>query len=252
MPKSAEGFCLIGGVRRWTACHPEWWSIAAAGTAWLALLHPLDHSSFPVCSSTSIGLLRQTSHHLRMEYGTGMLGGMLVGWVTMMAAMTPILAIPMVRIVAARSFGHRRHRAVAIFLAGAALSWCASGFGMLVPMVAADLLAPGRRSVAACAFLAAAAWQITSQKRRALLACHRTVPLAAFGWRADVDCLGVGWSYGVQCFLSCWLMMLASMLTHLLAAMLCVQIVAIRERTSADARDACLAALTCCAVLPFV
>jgi predicted metal-binding membrane protein len=134
------------------------------------------------------------------------------------AMMFPVVLGP-VRIAAARSLWSRRHRAVAGFLTGYVALWTIVG----VPVAGLAILARGRLSpvaAAAAGFAIAVAWQLTSAKRRALSSCHRTIPLAPDGWRADAGCVRFGWIVGGQCVLSCWALMLACVLSaHSLAAM---------------------------------
>lgn len=59
----------------------------------------------------------------------------------------------------------------------------------------------------ALALAAAALWQLTPYKRRALGACHRSVPLPPTGWPADRGALHFGFKGGVACVGSCWPMM---------------------------------------------
>ena len=96
-------------------------------------------------------------------------------------------------------------------------------FGVVASVAVASLRTQFRLQPAAAAavgFGAALLWQVTTLKRRALLACHRTQPLAPAGWRADLDCLRFGWTIGVSCLVSCWALMLACLLSgHSLPAM---------------------------------
>jgi predicted metal-binding membrane protein len=55
----------------------------------------------------------------------------------------------------------------------------------------------------------AAAWEIGPIKRRELRRCHRTVPLAPRGWRADADCVRYGLTTGFSCLTMCWALMVA-------------------------------------------
>ena len=82
-----------------------------------------------------------------------------------------------------------------------------------------------------CGFAIAAVWQLAPIRLRALRACHRSVPLAPRGWRADADCLRFGWLTGGQCVLSCWALMLACVLAgHTLLAMVGVAAIGVAER----------------------
>jgi predicted metal-binding membrane protein len=111
--------------------------------------------------------------------------------------------------------------------------------------------------VAAAGFGAALLWQVTSVKRHAAIACHRTMPLAPAGWRADRDCLRYGWVIGSSCLLSCWALMLACLLAgHSMSAMAGVTVVVWAERHTARPRQhllcAAIAALALYSVLAAV
>ena len=154
---------------------------------------------------------------------------MLVGCALMVVAMVPVLAVPLVRHVSVRSFPGRRDRAVALFLGGSACVWLVAGLTVVVGLVCL----PPPRWAAVVAFVVAAIWQLTPAKRRALLRCHRTVPFAPLGWRADRDCFLFGVSNGAGCVASCWAMMLATMVAgHDPITMICVQGIAMAERRS--------------------
>ena len=154
---------------------------------------------------------------------------MMRGWGLMVVAMVPVLAVPMIRHISARSFPQRRGRATGLFLAGAFAVWL--GVGLAASVILA--LLPAVRWAAAVGFLAAALWQLSPAKRLALSRCHRTFALAASGWTADRDCLLFGARNGIACVTSCWAMMLAAMFAgHGPLLSLCVQGVALAERRS--------------------
>jgi predicted metal-binding membrane protein len=56
--------------------------------------------------------------------------------------------------------------------------------------------------------MVAAVWQLTRTKRRALLACRRTVALPPCGPRADAACIRFGLRQARRCVVSCWPLML--------------------------------------------
>jgi predicted metal-binding membrane protein len=127
-------------------------------------------------------------------------------WIAMTAATMLPSALPAARHVAVNSLRRRRHRAVALFIAGFLTVWAAFGLVDLVllaaiPVVDPEALLPGT-------VLIAAGWQITAMKRWALRECHRTMPLPAVGWRADVAALRFGLRNGAGCLGSCWALML--------------------------------------------
>ena len=141
----------------------------------------------------------------------------LFAWMTMSVAMMLPAVVPQMRWTAQGSFWHRRHRAIAGFVAGYLVPWCALGLLVSLLLTARWTHSP---AVPLSLFLLAAAWQRTPVYRVARRACHRTIPLAPLGWRADRDCLRYGFMIGTACVRSCWPLMLACAATgHGLIAM---------------------------------
>jgi predicted metal-binding membrane protein len=64
------------------------------------------------------------------------------------------------------------------------------------------------RVLLAVTLAAAAGWQLTRAKRRALFACGRTVPLPPFGRSADAACARYALLHARRCIQSCWALML--------------------------------------------
>jgi predicted metal-binding membrane protein len=168
---------------------------------------------------------------LRAAWVSGTLSRAMLDWALMTLAMMTPLALPLLRHVAARSFVFRRHRAGALFLIGALTPWLLAGLFALPVMAAAPTPVARAPWIAACAFLLAAAWQLTRGKRSALRRCHLTLPLAPYGRRADLDCVRQGLAHARACMSSCWALMLAMTLTpyHPVVA-ICVQCIALAER----------------------
>jgi predicted metal-binding membrane protein len=97
------------------------------------------------------------------------------------------------------------------FVAGYLVVWILVGaLGLAALQV---LSVPHTATSGAIAFCIASLWELTRAKRRALIACHRTIPLAPNGWRAIADCTRYGCLHGRSCVASCWALMLAPMLT---------------------------------------
>ena len=155
-------------------------------------------------------------------------------WLLMIGAMMLPMAAMAIRHVAFRSFRERRRRAIAGFLLGYAAVWLAVGPLYLALGLVVHLAAGGTILVPLAAALAlAAAWQATEAKRRSLRQCHRTVPLAPCGWRADRACLAFGLAHGRSCLVSCWaLMLVPAAAGHHPVPMLLVSLLALRERRS--------------------
>ena len=179
--------------------YPEWWSVALCWFAWAVMvLHGWRYAAH--------GIHHRMSFEQELPY-----------WMWMVAAMMLPLALDALRVTAARSLWGRRHRAIAGFLAGYFAPWLILGIS-----AAALREASWTHTYAAAAlgFVAAALRQRTPMHRRAVIACHRTHPLAPLGWRADLDCLRFGGMIGGACVRSCWPMMVACVFTgHSLIAM---------------------------------
>lgn len=151
-------------------------------------------------------------------------------WTLMVvAAMVPTLIDP-IREVAGRSFWHRRHRAVAVFLAGYVSVWLL--FGVVVMLSIAWLPADFRLDLVPIALVIAAAWQLSPVKWRAVMACHRRIALAPSGWPAARDCLRQGWAIGRPCLAACGPMMTVCVLTHDVRLMAAVAAVGWLERAA--------------------
>ncbi len=205
--------------RRFTWDHPEWWSLGFSLLAWVVILEGFQ---------TGAGSNPHQHHHAA---ATSLTGDML-HWMLMVVAMMLPLVADSVRNTAAMSLWSRRHRAIAGFLLGYLSVWLM--VGAVISLVVFTLTA--RRyfnpaTALAISFCAALLWQGVSYKKRALRACHRTMPLAPNGLRADVDCLRYGWMIGGSCLLSCWAMMaLCAVSGHSLGIMLFVTFVGLAER----------------------
>jgi predicted metal-binding membrane protein len=219
----------------WFDRHPEWWVLSLSAGAWLALgwfTAPMAAGS--LCFDVRGGLAGDVAVRLLAQWRIGTLDQMLGAWAVMVLAMVPPLTMPMLRYVAARSFAFRRMRALALFLAGLLCPWLAAGV-LGVALLAVAPTPDGR--LGAIGFVLAALWQVTPFKRRALRRCHRTMPLAADGWRADRDCFVFGCARGQDCLIGCWAMMLAVMFAdHAPAAILVTQAMAFAERRAREPR----------------
>lgn len=171
---------------------------------------------------------RQSAHAGHAMSGSGTLSG----WMTMVAAMMfPMLIWP-VRFVASHSRWARRNRSVAVFLAGYCAVWLV--FGLAVETLIEPLRGASWPWTGGCCLLAAA-WQWTPLKRTGVLGCHRTMPLAPSGIRADIDCFCYGLTIGGNCWLSCWALMLAcSAAGHSVWAMLAATALVWVERAWPD------------------
>jgi predicted metal-binding membrane protein len=130
-----------------------------------------------------------------------------VFWVLMVAAMMVPPALPMARHVAQNSKRHRRQRGVFLFGGASLLLWLGVG---LVAVTLATLTGASdqRRWLLGGSLLVGALWELTPAKKRALKACHRTIPLPPDGRKADRACVQLGLQYSKACFRACWALML--------------------------------------------
>lgn len=145
-------------------------------------------------------------------------------WMLMTLAMMLPMVITPLRTTAERSLWRRRHRAMAGFLLGYLAPWIVIG-------IAISSIDIPYRFAPAIAFAVAGAWQLTRFHGKALMSCHRSMPLAPRGWRADRDCVRYGWWIGTRCVASCWALMLACVLSeHALVAMIGLTSVGLIER----------------------
>ena len=176
--------------------HPEWWSLAICAGAWGWLLRMSVHWQHV---------------HAPMQH-----------WLAMTLAMMLPMALAPIRMTAERSLWRRRNRAMLLFLVGYVGLWMI--FGLVVSPISFKFAGP-------IAFVVAGCWQLTKAKRIALAACHRTAPLAPYGWRADRDCVRYGLLIGTRCIVSCWALMLACALSgHALFATILGTAIGLVER----------------------
>lgn len=134
----------------------------------------------------------------------------LTGWIPTWLAMTVAMALPgelpAAQYVATNTFRRNRTSAVAIFVAVYVLLWLSCGLpGSL--LLAALRGLPGGVVVA---LLAAAFWELTPLKRRALNRCHRGEALPPTGARRVAGVARFGWLNASGCIASCSPAMLAA------------------------------------------
>lgn len=182
-PSSRYGW--VGFARRFWFRHPERTLAGAALLAWVYVF------------------VRAGSHS---HGGTSWLQSQ-GSWLLMVAAMMIPPALPMARHVALNSKCHRRRRASLLFIGSSLLPWVGVG---LVAVTLAGLagFSDHRRWLLGGSLLLAAAWELTPAKKRALKACHRTIPLPPEGRKADRACIELGLRYSRSCFRACWALML--------------------------------------------
>lgn len=215
----------LEAARDFAWSHPEWWTTGLGGAAWAAVLwHGWRHAGH------RMGFVTEWTH-----------------WVLMVIAMMfPLLRDP-VEATASGSLWMRRNRAIALFLAGYLGPWMAIGS---VVAGLREFSWAGGDAAAAAGFALAAVWLLTPWHRHGMMGCHRRVPLAPAGWRADWDCLRYGGLVGGYCVQSCLPVMVACALAgHGIWAMAVGAVVGrlercyFRPRVSDAAGILCLAAL---------
>jgi predicted metal-binding membrane protein len=161
------------------------------------------------------------------------------GWALMSVAMMVPVTLPALRHVGLNSIRRRRWWAMAVYVASYLAGWVLFGVLALTLVWALRSTGLGDRQLLVGALVIATGWQLTRWKRRAVLACQRTVPLPPTGWRADYGCAHFGIRQAGRCVISCWpLMLLMAVLGHgslLVMAALTAGIVAER-RASAGRR----------------
>jgi predicted metal-binding membrane protein len=172
---------------------PEWRVAAVAALAWLALLS---------------GLGMDRAHVGPDHSSTGVAAG-LPGWSLMVVAMMVPVTLPAVRYVGLNSLRRRRRRAMALYTAVYVAAWALFGVtALMADQLVRAQLGLGDPVLLALALAAAAGWQLTRAKRRALFACGRTVPLPPLGRRADAGCARFALLHARRCIQSCWAIML--------------------------------------------
>jgi len=167
--------------------HPEAAAGGVAALAWLLLILPAGQAS------------PHAGHH-GAGTGEGLLGHA-GGWLLMTVAMMFPGALPACRELALGALWSRRQRTIALFLVAYAGVW--AGFGA-VAWSLGHLLGVDAAAALPAVLAAAAVWQVTPWKWRAVRACHRLPLLPPRGGRADAACLGAGVVYGRRCVVACW------------------------------------------------
>jgi predicted metal-binding membrane protein len=167
--------------------HPEAGAALVVAGAWTLVLVPVVGG--PAAREA------HSAAHAAAPFAAGA-----AAWVLMVVAMMVPTALPVARFHALNALWRRRTRTVALFLGGYVAVWVAFGtvavpLGAFVPLGAA--------------LLAAAAWELTPLKWRALRGCHLPEPLPPRGARADAACVRAGLRYGRRCAVACWPAMLA-------------------------------------------
>jgi len=131
-------------------------------------------------------------------------------WMVMVGAMMLPTTTSSLHDVAARSYRHRRPRAVLEYALGYATCWILLGAVFAVLRIYS--LAHDLRTAAVLCILAAA-WAVLPVRRLWFVRCHRQIPLCPAGPRADLDAVRQGAVHGIPCMKMCWPLMLACAVT---------------------------------------
>jgi predicted metal-binding membrane protein len=202
---------------------PTLWVELALAAAWLALLAGEGAArnvggtatgpawaSGPPLWICHLGVAGTRAGHSPSLASASLLAGFPM-WGLMALAMMVPTAMPAVHHVAGKSLYWRRRRASVEFLAVFLGLWIAFSLLALSP------LSSWRPTASSFAFPialgAAALWQLTPLKLRALRACHRTRPLPPRGWRATAGVADFALRNGAACLASCWAMMAAGVIS---------------------------------------
>lgn len=213
-----EGRRRAATVLRW---RPEWPFAVVVALAWVALLAGVGwHGDEAGHGGPGISAVEPAApQHAHARPGVAPADGpsqepggllpALPGWTLMSVAMMAPVTLPAVRHVGLNSIRRRRQWAMCLYLTVYVAVWVAFGAIALTGTgLARQALGVDARVLLALALAAAAAWQLTRAKRRALLGCQRTVPLPPTGLRADAGCARFALRQGWRCVTSCWALML--------------------------------------------
>ncbi len=232
------------------------WAIAPSILAWMGLVAFTANGFEPaLCLSAKAGEVGGLVRTLEASLANLDPAAIAIGWGLMLVAMMGPLTAPMLTYVAARGFADRRDRAVGLFILGYAGVWTAAAAAGFAFMLLIHALVPhsgpgiwlGLFGVAA-----AAAWQLSPAKRRALNRCHGVVALRADGWAADADAARFGAVHGGRCVRACGPTMFLTMIgAHGVAMMAVVFAVLLAERTSLRPRQTVAAFLLLLAGIVF-
>jgi Predicted metal-binding integral membrane protein (DUF2182) len=195
-----------------SALKPEAWTLSLCLAAWI-YMYLRDQIGFGPLGIICASSIRAAPDGAELSGQSPLLllskGGPVVCAVTAAVMMTPLAIGPARRLAVASK--RDAWRALPAFLMGYTGVWFFAGalVGLVISAIATGALA----GVAAAefAYLAALAWELTPAKRRALDACRKD----AAAKRSAVDlshgeALGCGARHGLNCLLSCGVMMFAT------------------------------------------
>jgi len=214
------------GIR--SAYSPRTWVYLAAAVAMVAVIAEHLRSHVRAMHQDTAGMAGMTGMLETHPVATS-LAASWGWWVVMTAAMMlPVAAVRAERIAAA-SLWRRRHVAVSEYVAGYLGVW--SIFGLAAIWIVAAVWPAGVPALApALTLLAAAVWQVTPVRKRALRRCARPAYVNVRGWSADRDCVLGGIVHGRRCVLTCAPVMAVMALAHSTILMLVLTGLLLTER----------------------
>jgi predicted metal-binding membrane protein len=209
--------------------------LAASAAGWALLAVHDTGLSLPTLCMSAATAAEAFNARMAAALAFAPLSALMPAWLAMMLAMMPPLLASPLRHVWHRSLRRRRRRAAMLFVLGYALIWVAAGSLLFATALVLGSVSADLPSLALAAIIVIA-WQGTPFKQISLNRCHGRPPLAAFGFRAEVDALRFGAGHGAWCVGSCWALMLlplaADGLLHWIL-MAGVMLIAAVERTGA-------------------
>lgn len=194
---------------------PAWFVLPAfvCASGWAATGVGFGAAALPTFCATSAGPAAPLGATLDLALVLNPPSLLVVGWMSMVAAMmVPMLVLPL-RHVYERSFVSRRVRRMLLFVAGYAAVWIAAAT-ILLPL--ALILVWGMHSAALVVITAfALLWQVSPAKQFFLNRCCRRPALAAFRVMAETAAFKYGITHALACVGACWaLMLLPLAITH--------------------------------------
>lgn len=186
---------------------PEWPVAALVGAAWLL-----------------VSAMQMMGNHLLHASPP------LAAWSVMTLLMMVPVTLPAIRYLAFNSYRTRRSRAMSIYLAAYLGAWLVFGALAISLVSAGEALGLPLRSMLIAILLAAAGWQLSPSRRRALRSCRNTVPLPPTGLRADAACARFAIQQAMHCMKICWpVMLLMAIVGHALLPMLILTVLVTAE-----------------------
>ncbi|ORM32797.1 DUF2182 domain-containing protein [Williamsia sp. 1135] len=175
---------------------PEWTVLAAVVAAWIVWC------TLAMRSGGHADHAQVQSYSMAAALDSGAM------WLVMVMAMMLPATVPAIRYVAYATRRQRRQRSILLFAAGFVAVWVVLG----VPVLGVAEIIGGPVWIGVLALSAAALYELTPLKRKALRRCHRTLPIRFDGRPADQSCLRFGIHQGYWCVHTCGPAMVAVVL----------------------------------------